>query len=177
MEDDETGEFELAEINPRMWQSMAPAVRAGQDFPYYYWLMAAGETDRIDPDYELGVGSHLLAGEAQHLKSILDEDSPRVEKPDFAAAVAAVALSCLVEPRFDIFRFDDPAPFALAAFAGVRNRPHRSERDHSPSANRSDPELLDSLRPDGPQTLFAPSSSVSGIPRRRPDRWRRTRHE
>jgi predicted ATP-grasp superfamily ATP-dependent carboligase len=122
MEDDETGEFKLAEINPRMWQSMAPAVRAGQDFPFYYWLMASGEADRIDPAYELGVGSHLLAGEAQHLKSILEEDSPRVEKPNFYAAVGAVALSCLLEPHFDIFRFDDPAPFVFAALSGARNR-------------------------------------------------------
>jgi predicted ATP-grasp superfamily ATP-dependent carboligase len=122
MEDAETGEFKLTEINPRIWQSIGPSMRAGQDFPYYYWLVASGAADRIDPEYELGVGSHLLMGEAQHLKSILEDDSPRVEKPNFYATLGEIALSCLAEPRFDVLRFDDPVPFVYGAFSGVRDR-------------------------------------------------------
>jgi predicted ATP-grasp superfamily ATP-dependent carboligase len=122
MEDADTGEFKLAEINPRIWQSIGPTMRAGADFPYYYWLLASGRGDRIDPDHELGVGSHLLMGEAGHLMSILRDDSPQVEKPSFFATLGEIALSCLTEPRFDILRFDDPAPFVYGVFSGVRHR-------------------------------------------------------
>jgi len=131
MEDANTGEFKLAEINPRVWQSIGPMIRAGVDFPYYYWLLASGQGDRIDPDHELGVGSHLLMGELDHLMSILRDDSPYVEKPNFYATIGAIALSCLMEPRFDIFRFDDPVPFVYGPLSGMRHR-LRSFRENDP---------------------------------------------
>lgn len=122
MEDEETGEFKLAEINPRMWQSLVPSVRAGVDFPRYYWLLALGLRDRIDPDLRVGVGSHLLKGEMNHLKSIRDEESPHLEAPNLYATLGTVFLSVLREPRFDTLRFDDPRPFAESIRAGLRNR-------------------------------------------------------
>ncbi|WP_210424927.1 carboxylate--amine ligase [Halorussus halobius] len=122
MEDAETGEFKLTEINPRIWQSIGPTVRAGIDFPYYYWLLAVGRPDLIDPDYETGVGSHLLKGEVAHLKSIRNDDSPYVERPNLYAAMGDVALSCLREPRFDMLRFDDPGPFVHGVQSGLRRR-------------------------------------------------------
>jgi len=122
MEDERTGEFKLAEINPRMWQSLVPSVRAGVDFPRYYWLMALGLRDRIDPDLRVGVGSHLLKGEINHLKSILEEESPQLEAPNLYATLGTVFFSVLREPRFDTLRFDDPRPFAESILSGVRHR-------------------------------------------------------
>jgi predicted ATP-grasp superfamily ATP-dependent carboligase len=111
MRDAETGEFVLTEINPRMWQSLPATVRAGADFPHYYWLLATGRRDRIDPSYEVGVGSHLLYGELGHLWSIVREDSPLVERPSLATTTWDVLRSCYAEPAFDFLRLDDPGPF------------------------------------------------------------------
>ena len=111
MRDAETGEFVLTEINPRMWQSLPATVRSGADFPYYYWLLATGQRDRIDPSYEVGVGSHLLYGELGHLLSIVREDSSLVERPSLAATTRDVLWSCYTEPAFDFLHFDDPGPF------------------------------------------------------------------
>ncbi|MFC4357647.1 carboxylate--amine ligase [Halobium salinum] len=107
----ETGEYVLTEINPRMWQSLPSTVRAGADFPHYYWQLATGQKDRIEPGYELGVGSHLLYGEVGHLLSVLTDDSDLVERPSFVRRAWEIAASCYDEPKFDILRFDDPAPF------------------------------------------------------------------
>jgi predicted ATP-grasp superfamily ATP-dependent carboligase len=107
----ETGEYYITEINPRMWQSLPATVRAGADFPLYYWLAAAGRPELIDPEYDLGVGSHLLYGEAGHLASVLTDDSDVVARPSFVRRAAEIGASILQEPNFDIFRADDPRPF------------------------------------------------------------------
>ncbi|RLM57648.1 carboxylate--amine ligase [Halobellus sp. Atlit-31R] len=109
--DARTGEFKLLEINPRMWQSLPSTVYAGADFPYHYWLTASGHAERIDPDYELGVGTHMLYGEAKYLLSLLRDDSPNVEKPAIYSELGSVVASCLTEPHFDFFSLDDPRPF------------------------------------------------------------------
>jgi hypothetical protein len=117
MEDAETGEFVLTEINPRMWRSLAFAVAAGADFPAYYWLLATGEADRFDDDYEVGVGGHYLHGEFTYLHSVLREEYPNVERPPVGRTVWEIAASCLDQPNFDYLRLDDPGPFVR----GVRN--------------------------------------------------------
>jgi len=117
MEDAETGEFVLTEINPRMWRSLAFAVAAGAEFPAYYWLLATGEADRFDDDYEVGVGGHYLHGEFTYLHSVLREEYPNVERPPVGRTVWEIAASCLDQPNFDYLRLDDPGPFVR----GVRN--------------------------------------------------------
>ena len=115
MEDANTGAFKLAEINPRMWQSLGSTVRTGADFPYYYWLTATGSDEVIDPSYELGVGTHMLEGEISYLLSLVRDSSPHVERPSLPAAAAAVAWSCLRDPEFDYLKLDDPLPFVRSA--------------------------------------------------------------
>lgn len=117
MRHEETGEFVLTEINPRMWQSLPSTVWAGADFPLYYWLAATGQQDRIDCDYDLGVGTHSLHGELRHLASIFQIDSPLVEKPPARRRAREILTSCLREPNFDYLALDDPRPFVR----GVRN--------------------------------------------------------
>ncbi|MFC7237132.1 carboxylate--amine ligase [Saliphagus sp. GCM10025317] len=116
----ETGSFELMEINPRFWSSLPFSVRAGADFPYYYWQLARGEPIS-QPDYEVGIGGHLLRGELCHLHSILAEDYPLVERPSFLSAVSDVATSMVREPRFDYAVADDPVPFVQDGWNFVRS--------------------------------------------------------
>ncbi len=109
--DTQTGEYKLLEINPRMWQSLACAIRAGADFPFDYWCQATGRQDLIDPHYEVGVGSHLLYGELKHLLSILDDEPTLADRPSFVKRAWEILASCYMEPQFDVFRIDDPRPF------------------------------------------------------------------
>ncbi|WP_255198810.1 carboxylate--amine ligase [Halorarius litoreus] len=109
--DAETGEYKPIEINPRMWQSLPSTVQAGADFPFYYWQQATGRADEIDAGYELGLGSHQLYGELDHLLSVLRDDSPLVDRPVFSERAREVLASCLAEPKFDYLKLDDPRPF------------------------------------------------------------------
>ncbi|MFB6130104.1 MAG: carboxylate--amine ligase, partial [Salinigranum sp.] len=114
LEDEETGEWKFLEINPRVWQSLPEAVRAGVDFPHYYWLTARGESDRIDPEYRTGVRSHIAYGELSHLLSVRRDESPFVERPSFGRTLSRIAASCLAHPHFDYVRPDDPRLFLSA---------------------------------------------------------------
>lgn len=49
-EDPRTGELKLLEVNPRFWGSLALAVHSGVDFPYLYYLAAAGK--RVPDSFE-----------------------------------------------------------------------------------------------------------------------------
>ncbi|WP_134670876.1 carboxylate--amine ligase [Halorussus marinus] len=120
LRDPETGEFELMEVNPRMWASVACAIEAGADFPYYYWRLATGEADGIDDEYAVGTGNHSLFGELQHLSSVLRDDYPDVERPAFDRRLWEIAASCYSQPNFDYLRLDDPGPFVRGVRDAVR---------------------------------------------------------
>lgn len=127
LKDERTGEWKFIEINPRLWQSLPSAVSADADYPYYYWLTALGETERIDPTYDEGVACHSLHGEFSHLLSIRRDDSPFVERPSFTGTVWEIAKSCLRHPRFDNLWADDPGVFVH----GVRDALSASRGDGS----------------------------------------------
>ena len=116
MKEADTGEYVLTEINPRLWQSLPSAVRAGADFPHYYWLAATGRADEINHDYDLDVGSHQLHGELGYLLSVLNDGSPHVPRPSLTATMWQIAASIVREPYFDCLALDDPRPF----IAGIR---------------------------------------------------------
>lgn len=122
--DRRTGEFKLMEVNPRFWSSVPFAVQSGADFPWYYWLVATGRGDRIEPGYEVGLGGHLLVGEISYLRSVMREDVPLVERPSLAVALATVLASFVRYPRFDYADRTDPCPFLRYAYnelvSGVR---------------------------------------------------------
>lgn len=112
IEDAATGEFTLVEINPRMWQSLACATRAGADFPAWYWFMVAERTDLINPGYETGVSTHYLYGELEHLMSVVRDESPLVERPSLPRRTSEILWSCYSDPSFDYLHLDDPWPIA-----------------------------------------------------------------
>ncbi|ELY71946.1 ATP-grasp protein-like protein [Natrinema pellirubrum DSM 15624] len=111
LRDPSDGEFKLMEINPRFWSSLPFSVRAGADFPAYYWQLATGEPITSEPTYEVGVGGHLLRGELSYVHSVATEEYPLVERPSLGSAVREVATSLIAHPRFDYAVADDPVPF------------------------------------------------------------------
>ncbi|UPV76661.1 carboxylate--amine ligase (plasmid) [Halorussus limi] len=142
LRDPDTGDFELMEINPRFWSSLPFTVQAGADFPYYAWLLANGDRDRIECDYEVGTAGHLLSGEASHLLSILADDTALVERPSFARTAADVLTSLVRHPRFDYLDPTDPLPFARYAsnrIAGLSDRLVGSADEDDPASVPTEP--------------------------------------
>ncbi|WP_090621211.1 carboxylate--amine ligase [Natrinema salaciae] len=113
-------EFKLMEINPRFWSSLPFSVRAGADFPYYYWQLAMDEPITSEPTYEVGMGGHLLRGELSYLHSVATEEYPLVERPSLGSAAREVATSLVRQPRFDYAVADDPVPFVQDGMNLVR---------------------------------------------------------
>lgn len=111
VKDEETGEYKLLEINPRTWISLSCPVQAGADFPYYFWRLAGGESTDFRSEYEEGVATHLLQGEVSYLVSVLRDEFPIVERPDFGTAFREVARSLYDQPHIDYLSGDDPGPF------------------------------------------------------------------
>lgn len=109
--DTRTGEFKLMEINPRTWVSLSCPVRAGIDYPYYYWRLAGSES--VDPtsEYRTKVATHRLGGEMMYLRSILTDESPFVEPPPIGEAIREIATSFYTQPHYDYLTADDPLPF------------------------------------------------------------------
>ncbi|WP_255196996.1 ATP-grasp domain-containing protein [Halorarius litoreus] len=111
IQDANTGEFKLLEINPRFWASLPMDIHAGADYPWHYWSFAKGHPERIIDHYEVGVGSHLLTGEVAHLHSVLFDDDSLTDRPSVHGTLWAQATSLVRQPHFDVFSLDDPRPF------------------------------------------------------------------
>lgn len=146
--DETTGEWTFLEVNPRVWQSMPEAVRAGADFPYYYWLATRGRTAEIDPDYDLGVGCHIAYGELGHLLSLFRDESPFLERPSVARTAWEIARTCMTDPRFDYLRLDDPG-LALSAVRQTLSTGVTPSRQYdSGTARRTPPASADGGDPE-----------------------------
>ena len=120
--DARTGEFTLLELNPRVWVSISCPVRAGLDFPYYYWQLANGEAVTVPRDYPEGFGTHRLGGEVMYLLSVFHTENAPIEPPRFRTAAREVISSLLTQPHFDYFAADDPLPFVRDSIDQVVRR-------------------------------------------------------
>lgn len=110
LENTKTGRYEMVDVRPGMWESLPVAVRSGADFPHWYWLQTRGDVDQILPDYDVGVGSHYLSGELEHLRSVLTNRSGLVDRPSFPGTAWDVLASCARSRNFDYVHRDDPSP-------------------------------------------------------------------
>ncbi|WP_372479168.1 carboxylate--amine ligase [Halomicrobium sp. HM KBTZ05] len=138
LRDPRTGAFKLMEINPRFWSSLPFTVQAGVDFPLLAWAQATDRPIDGPPDYEVGIGGHLLRGEALHLHSVLTEEYPLVERPSFPVRAGEIAASLLGQPRFDYLSTDDPGPFVRDVRNTVRQVTGDTSADgHSESNSAS----------------------------------------
>ncbi|WP_202935221.1 carboxylate--amine ligase [Halorussus amylolyticus] len=149
LRNDETGEFELMEVNPRFWSSLPFTVQAGVDFPNLYWSMAEGDPPEDPPEYEVGVAGHLVRGELLHLHSIACEDYPVVERPSFVKTAAHVAASMVRHPRFDYLDLDDPEPFVRdieSVFGAMFDRPAESPMRRPGRATQATTALVNLLQ-------------------------------
>lgn len=116
--DPRDGSYRLVEVNPRFWGSLPLAVAAGVDFPGHYYDLATGGVAEPTFDYEVGVGCHVLRGEASYLHSVARYEFDHRDRPSLLGATRDVLVSIAREPRFDYLATDDPRPF----LRDLRNR-------------------------------------------------------
>ena len=164
LRDPDTDEFRLMEVNPRFWSSLPFTVQAGVDFPYLYWSQATGLPVEGPIEYDVGTAGHLLRGELLHLRSILADDYPLVDRPPFARTALAVAASLVRHPRFDYLDVDDPGPFVRdvgEALGQLRGR--RASEGRRSAADRSERGTGESAEREGPGTESPDPDEGSGI--------------
>lgn len=108
--------FELLEINPRFWGSLALAVEAGVDFPTLLVKWARGETFEPVTAWAEGVRARVFfPGDVLHWLRNPDRASMNPSLLDFSA-------------RDDYWRRDDPAPAAALALSVLTGLFHREWR-------------------------------------------------
>lgn len=108
--DKRDGTYNLMEINPRFWGSLALPIQAGVDFPYLYYRLATGGCPQYRTDYKTGVGSHILIGELGYLLTVYAGDGYE-EPPRLGPELLSVIRSLYAQPTFDYLSRDDPRPF------------------------------------------------------------------
>jgi predicted ATP-grasp superfamily ATP-dependent carboligase len=108
--------YELLEINPRFWGSLALAVEAGVNFPRLLVAWARGETFAPVTEWREGVRARVFfPGDVMHW--LRNPDRAAMDPPllDFSA-------------RDDYWRRDDPAPAAALALSVLTGFFHREWR-------------------------------------------------
>lgn len=138
MKDARTGDLNVAEINPRMWQSSLATARMGAEFPYWYWLQATGQKEHIESGYDVGVGCHYLKGELSYLVSLFRDESALVERPTLRTALWEMVTSSYRHPRCDYLRLDDPLPFLHDIVRNVHSQ-RASASDQTETDDRTVP--------------------------------------
>jgi len=68
------GPWQLMEINPRLWGSLALAIDAGVDFPLGLWRLAHNESPGPQPAYHVGYATRDVLSDVQWMKSNLMAD-------------------------------------------------------------------------------------------------------
>jgi predicted ATP-grasp superfamily ATP-dependent carboligase len=107
----------IMEVNGRFWGSLQLAIDAGVDFPDLLVRCAAGETVPETRSYRVGVGSRWFWGDVDHL--YLRLRSGNGARGARLAAVRAF-LRRRGRDRAEIWRWSDPAPFAVETLQWLR---------------------------------------------------------
>lgn len=122
--DRERDTLTFLEVNPRLWGSLALAIRCGVDFPVGLLKLAQGKRHGPQPAYRLdvycrNVPRDLLWFRAQIREAISERSLPRA-KTTFAAVLPRPRLLARRE-YWDHFAADDPKTAMRVLDHGVRN--------------------------------------------------------
>lgn len=115
--DPRSGASWLMEVNGRYWGSLATAVHAGVDFPYYHWRIVHGQTPEASSPYKCGLRARWLCGDFLRLHSLFFPPSPAPHSPwNPWRELLRFLYDFRSETRDMLWSWKDPKP-ALAEFA------------------------------------------------------------
>jgi predicted ATP-grasp superfamily ATP-dependent carboligase len=113
----------LMEVNGRFWGSLQLALDAGVDFPSLLLDLAWGQRPEPVMQYRTGVRSRWEWGDLDHLLARLTRSPRTLALPPGAPGRARALKDFLSflrrEDRLEVFRWDDPRPFARESRAWI----------------------------------------------------------
>jgi protein-tyrosine-phosphatase/predicted ATP-grasp superfamily ATP-dependent carboligase len=103
------GSFQLMEINPRLWGSLALCIDSGVDFPWGLALLARGETPPPQPGYRLGYTTRdLLRDSLWQVENLrADRADPLLLTRPPLRALAGLARPLIGRESWDGFDWND----------------------------------------------------------------------
>lgn len=115
-QDDATGEPVFMEVNGRFWGSLQLAIDAGVDFPSLLLASAFGRRFRPVTRYTRGIRGRWFWGDVDHLYLMLAKSRKELHLDGDGRRRSEVIRDFLRHrrgDREDVFRWWDPAPFAM----------------------------------------------------------------
>jgi len=108
------GTAALLEVNGRYWGSLALAVHAGIDFPFYEWQLAHGEKPQVPSRYHVGMRARWIAGDILRLHSLFkDPISVGFPRPSRWKELVRFLTDFKPRTRAVLWSIGDPVPFLL----------------------------------------------------------------
>jgi predicted ATP-grasp superfamily ATP-dependent carboligase/protein-tyrosine-phosphatase len=100
----------LMEVNGRYWGSLALALYAGIDFPFYEWQLAHGELPHIPPSYQTGVRMRWTSGDMRRVHSLFTEKHDAVTRRCRGAELMRFITDFLPPTHDALWSVVDPVP-------------------------------------------------------------------
>jgi len=128
--DNRDGQLKLMEVNGRFWGSLQLALDSGMNFPLLYYRLAMGENPASQFTYRAGARSRWLLGDLDQLlirwKHRVGQNGLFASEP--SKLRASLDFLKFYEPnlRYEILRFEDPAPGWCECRQYIRTLLHRS---------------------------------------------------
>jgi len=117
--DDATGAWVFMEVNGRYWGSVALALRAGVDFPYYQWQIGHGLKATIPTTYTTGIRTRWSADDVRRLAEVLfKRPDGAIRPPNRLHELRRFLTDYNRLTRSGLGSWSDPLP-AVAEFTGV----------------------------------------------------------
>lgn len=108
------GTAALLEVNGRYWGSLALAVHAGIDFPFYEWQLAHGKDPQVPSSYKVGMRARWIAGDLLRLHSLFkDPMSAGFPRPSRWKELVRFLTDFKPRTRVILWSIGDPVPFLM----------------------------------------------------------------
>lgn len=122
--DAKSGEYILMEINARLWGSLQLAIDAGVNFPNVLADLALHGKVSPQPPARVGVRSVWELGELDHALALVRHSREKLHAPASMETGWRAAARVILDHRFsdypEVFRWDDPLPFAAELIRWLR---------------------------------------------------------
>jgi predicted ATP-grasp superfamily ATP-dependent carboligase len=174
-----TGSVALMEVNGRYWGTLALAIQAGVDFPYYQYQLVLGQMPIVATSHAVGMRWRWTAGWMRRLRgAMVDCLKNRSLRPQLSRDLLQSLRDFAPGVRDAIWRTSDPTPAIRelaheiktlvasdlhAAFGRIRRTPPAAAHGNKMEAtNLTDEDLASAVSQSGDTGPEATAADISG---------------